>query len=144
MLFFQCQDSGPHPCPCHLLTNARGCVCSSLYVCTSLSPCCGCHIPGENLPSLNGFAWCPAGAMISWSYSPSSRMMELPWCELRASQVLPVGTLGPTCIEVAAGCRPMSLSWGWVPCNTIFLASGAQLSPTRLRMGLSGRYLLEP
>lgn len=26
MLFCQCQDPGPHPCPCHPLTNARGCL----------------------------------------------------------------------------------------------------------------------
>lgn len=88
-------------------------------------------------------------ALFKWlcvvsSYSPSPRMLELPWCELRVSQVLPVGTLGPTCLEMAAGCRPMSLSWSWVPCNTIFLASGAQLSPTRLRKGFSSRYLLDP
>lgn len=47
-------------------------------------------------------------------------------------------------LAVAAGCRPMSLSWSWVPWNTIVLASEAQLSLTRLKKGFCGSYLLEP
>lgn len=47
MVSCQRQDPGPHPCPCHPVTNARGCIHAFLCVCTSPAPCCGCLFPGD-------------------------------------------------------------------------------------------------